>query len=75
VTRGIVLDANILIRAVMGRRVPMLIAQYGVLVDFSAPETAFREASTYLPALAAKHGSDAASWLHALGTGRREERR
>lgn len=45
----LVLDANILIRAVLGRRVRMIIATYGNTVDFFAPDLAFAEAREHLP--------------------------
>lgn len=44
----LVLDANILIRAVLGRRVRTIIATYGNTVEF-APDLAFAEAREHLP--------------------------
>ena len=57
----IVLDANILIRAVLGRRVRQLIDTYaGQGVRFFAPDVAFDDAEKYLPPLLKKRGrSDA----------------
>jgi predicted nucleic acid-binding protein len=57
----IVLDANILIRAVLGRRVRQLIEAYAAQgVRFFAPEVAFDDAEKYLPLLLKKRGkSDA----------------
>jgi predicted nucleic acid-binding protein len=53
----IVLDANILIRAVLGRRVRQLIDTYaGQGIRFFAPEVAFDDAETYLPFLLEKRG-------------------
>jgi predicted nucleic acid-binding protein len=53
----LVLDANILIRAVLGRRVRELLERYAVRgVRFLAPEAAFEEASKYLPMLLEKRG-------------------
>lgn len=53
----IVLDANILIRAVLGRRVRQLIDAYSARgVRFSTPETAFADAEKYLPSLLRKLG-------------------
>jgi hypothetical protein len=53
----LVLDANILIRAVLGRRVRELLERYAVRgVRFLAPEAAFEEASKYLPTLLEKRG-------------------
>src|SRR3981189_2247163 len=48
----IVLDANILIRAVLGRRVRQLIETYGSRgARFFAPDVAFADAARYLPSL------------------------
>lgn len=65
--RRIVLDANILIRAVLGSRVPELIAQYAHDVSFHAPELAFAEAARHLPTIASKRGADATPLLESLG--------
>jgi len=51
----IVLDANILVRAVLGRRVRQLVETYAALgVRFCAPDVAFEEAAKHLPALLRK---------------------
>jgi len=53
----IVLDANILIRAVLGKRVGLLLEEYaGYGIRFYAPESAYREAEEYLPSLLRKKG-------------------
>ena len=53
----IVLDANILIRAVLGHRVRHLIDTYGSKgVRFFAPDVAFDDAEKYLPPLLKKRG-------------------
>ena len=39
----LVLDANVLIRAVLGRRVRTLLAEYSNTVEFFAPDVAFAE--------------------------------
>ena len=53
----IVLDANILIRAVMGRRVRQLLDQYASKkVRFCAPDAAYIDAEKYLPPLLRKRG-------------------
>ena len=53
----IVLDANILIRAVLGRRVRQLLETYAAQgVRFYAPDLAFDDAERYLPELLKKHG-------------------
>lgn len=45
----LVLDANILIRAVLGRRVRTMIVTYGNSIEFFAPDVAFAEAREHLP--------------------------
>jgi predicted nucleic acid-binding protein len=57
----IVLDANILIRAVLGKRVRQLLETYAPhRIRFYAPEVAYADAAKYLPALLIKRGkSDA----------------
>jgi predicted nucleic acid-binding protein len=53
----IVLDANILIRAVLGRRVRELLERYaGCGIRFLAPDAAFADAEKYLPFLLEKRG-------------------
>lgn len=53
----IVVDANILIRAVLGRRVRQLVETYvGQGVCFFAPDVAFNDAGKYLPSLLKKRG-------------------
>src|SRR5579859_7086423 len=48
----IVLDANILIRAILGKRVRQLLETYAAYgVRFYAPELAYVDAEKYLPAL------------------------
>jgi predicted nucleic acid-binding protein len=53
----IVLDANILIRGVLGRRVRQLVETYAAQgVRFFAPYVAFDDAEKYLPPLLKKRG-------------------
>jgi transcriptional regulator of acetoin/glycerol metabolism/predicted nucleic acid-binding protein len=53
----IVLDANILIRAVLGKRVRQLLETYSAQgVRFFAPDVAYADAEKYLPALLIKRG-------------------
>lgn len=53
----IVLDANILIRAVLGKRVRQLLETYAAYdIRFCAPEVAYVDAGKYLPALLNKQG-------------------
>jgi len=50
----LVIDANILIRAVLGRRVKETITGHVGDVDFFAPEVAFEDAEKHLPAVLTK---------------------
>lgn len=53
----IVLDANILIRAVLGKRVRQLLETYSAQgVRFFAPDVAYADAEEYLPGLLIKRG-------------------
>ena len=53
----LVTDANILVRAVLGRRVRVLLETYGPQgVRFYSPEQCFLDAEKYLPALLQKRG-------------------
>jgi predicted nucleic acid-binding protein len=54
--KAIVLDANILIRAVLGKRVRELIVDNADRVQFFAPDIAYADARKYLPALLEKRG-------------------
>jgi len=49
--KKLVLDANILIRAVLGRRVRTLLTRYEEKVQFYAPEVCFIDAHRHLPTL------------------------
>ena len=64
--RTIVLDANILIRAVLGERVRQLITEHAADVNFFAPDTAYAEAREHLPPLLEKRGVSGAVALAAL---------
>lgn len=63
----IVLDANILIRAILGRRVRQLIEDYSRQgVRFFAPDVSFDDAQEYLPVLLEKRGKPEADIAAAL---------
>ena len=64
--RAIVLDANILVRAVLGQRVRTHILDHAGDVSFFAPDTAFDEAREHLPALPEKRGVTAGPALDFL---------
>jgi predicted nucleic acid-binding protein len=52
----VVLDANILIRAVLGRRVREILEAHFTRVRFFAPDAAFAEAREHLPEIFRKRG-------------------
>ena len=60
------LDANILIRAVLGARVRGLIEQYCGRVAFFVASESVEEAEQYLGDLAARRGIEEAAWREAL---------
>ncbi len=63
----IVLDANILIRAVLGKRVRLLLEEYALRgMRFCAPDAAYAEAEKYLPSLLKKKDKNAAEASSAL---------
>ena len=59
--KAIVLDANILIRAVLGKRVRELIFDNAATVKFFAPDVAYADARKYLPALLKKRRVDSSA--------------
>ena len=63
-------DANILVRAVLGKRVRELIEAYAADASFFVPEVAYAEAEEHLAALVIKRGGDpekALALLRSLG--------
>lgn len=67
----IILDANILVRAVLGTRVKGIITDHGEQAQFFAPEVAYVDAEHYLPQILAKHDradeiDDALAYLEQL---------
>ena len=66
----LVLDANILIRAVLGSRVLLLLRKYAGQIEFHAPDTAFQEARAHLPRILERRGipiDPAIASLNSLG--------
>ena len=53
----LVLDANILIRAVLGNRVRTLLTTYTGVVDFFTPDVCMADAQKYLPLLFEKRST------------------
>src|ERR1017187_2752427 len=56
--RGIVLDANILIRAVLGKRVCALLEAYEDAIAFYTPDVCFDDPREYIPRLSNSRGDD-----------------
>jgi predicted nucleic acid-binding protein len=54
----VILDANILIRAVLGKRVQEILETHSAKVRFFAPDTAFAETREHLPGILLKRGID-----------------
>jgi len=64
--RGIVLDANIPIRATLGRRVRTLLEAYEDSVAFYAPDVCFDDDREYIPRLFGGRGDDPEAGLAVL---------
>ena len=67
--KALVIDANILVRAVLGRRVREIIETYAEQASFFVPEAAYAEAEEHVPALVIRRGGDpekAARFLRSL---------
>ena len=64
--RAIVLDANILIRAVLGKRVRELLVDNADRVQFFSPDVAYADARKYLPELLEKRGVNSESAMAVL---------
>ncbi len=66
--RRLVVDANILIRAILGRRVRLLIADACDRVSFYVAEANYDETAHYLAELALARGISEVVWRDALDT-------
>lgn len=55
-SRALVLDANILVRAVLGQRVQRILEAHAENLSFFVPESAYEEAEEHLAGLVAKRG-------------------
>jgi predicted nucleic acid-binding protein len=64
--KALVLDANILIRAVLGTRVRRIVASYAQSTVLYIPETAYSEAEEHLAELVVKRGGDPGIALRSL---------
>jgi len=64
--KGLVLDANILIRAVFGQRVRQILEAYEDVAGFYSPDVCFQDARKYIPDLSERQGFDSAVGLSVL---------
>jgi len=55
--RGLILDANILLRAIFGTRVRSLLNTYEDAVAFYTPDVCVADAGKYIPSVAARRGT------------------
>lgn len=67
-TKLIVLDANILIRAILGERVPQLLQQYQDQTRYFTTTVCYAEVRRHLPTILKKWGLDPAPFLIAVDT-------
>jgi predicted nucleic acid-binding protein len=65
-SKALVLDANILIRAVLGQRVRRILEFHADVISFFIPETAYAEAGEHLAALVIKRGGEPEKALRLL---------
>ena len=56
--KGLVLDANILLRAVLGRRVREILETYEDQARFYTPDVCFQDAQRYIPVISNERGLD-----------------
>jgi predicted nucleic acid-binding protein len=56
--KGIVLDANILLRAVFGERVTQILSRYEDEISFYSPDVCFADAREYVSKLSVRRGLD-----------------
>jgi hypothetical protein len=56
--KALVIDANILVRAVLGKRARRVIETYADSVLFFVPDAAYTEAEENLPSLVLRRGGD-----------------
>lgn len=65
--KGLVLDANVLLRAIFGIRVRQILEAYEDVGAFYSPDACFAEAEMYIPDLAKRRGLDPKLALSLLG--------
>lgn len=65
--KPLILDANILMRGVLGTRVATLIRDYATEVEFFTVEEAFEDVATYVPEVLGRRGGEEVEIQAALG--------
>lgn len=65
-SKRIVLDANILLRGILGERVPQLLAKYSEQVQFFTAAVCYQDVRRHLPALLEKRGLPPEPFLAAV---------
>lgn len=66
VRKGLVLDANILLRAVFGEKVRQILGEFEEHANFYSPEVCFQVARRYIPDVASRKNLDADLTLSVL---------
>jgi predicted nucleic acid-binding protein len=56
--KGLVVDANILVRGVFGQRILQILERYEDTAGFYSPDVCFQDASKYIPDVARRRGLD-----------------
>lgn len=64
--KGLILDANILIRGVFGKRVRELLETYEEAASFYSPDVCFQDARKYVPYVSERKGLDPIAGLAVL---------
>ena len=64
--KGLVLDSNIRLRAVLGRRVREILETYEDQARFYTPDACFQDAQRYIPVISNLRGLDVDLGLSAL---------
>lgn len=64
--RRLVLDANILLRDILGTKVLSLLERYEDIVAFYSPDICFEDARKYIPDLATRRGFDPSAGIRVL---------
>jgi predicted nucleic acid-binding protein len=67
VRKGLVLDANILVRAVFGKRVREILERFEHEADFYSPDVCFEDVRRYIPDLCKKRRFDPDLAIAVLG--------